>query len=71
MLFPVSQKICVRETALKRGALVSNDAFILDRGTKIFQVLTSYKISQSIFYTVNTLSRVCPGDPVLHFVLFS
>lgn len=30
-------KICVRETALKRGALVSNDAFILDRGTKIFQ----------------------------------
>lgn len=34
---PNGRNICVRETALKRGALDSNDVFIVDTGTKIYE----------------------------------
>ncbi|XP_074639020.1 gelsolin-like protein 1 isoform X1 [Acropora palmata] len=34
---PVGRNICVRETALKRGALDSNDVMIVDNGTRIYR----------------------------------
>ncbi|XP_068689762.1 gelsolin-like protein 1 isoform X2 [Montipora foliosa] len=34
---PFGRNICVRETALKRGALDSNDVMIVDNGTRIYR----------------------------------